>query len=80
MAHHVLCNRHVVVDLAIVYLESQADEVGEDCSGAGFGLDGRCELARFGPHDWETVGDSGLVKGSCFFYKMRVRMIANVMR
>lgn len=64
MSDHGLCNCHIVVDLSVVDLKLQADEVGQDCGTAGHGLDRRCALAGFGPHDWEAAEKNGSVKSS----------------
>jgi hypothetical protein len=31
VAHHLLGNGHVMIDLAVVYLELETNEVGQDC-------------------------------------------------
>lgn len=56
MPHHLLRDRHVVVDLPVVHLEVQPDEVGQDGRAARLRFDGRGALARFGGFDGEAVG------------------------
>ena len=45
VAHHVLRNAYVVVDLAVVHLKDQADKVGQDGRRSRLRLDGRDSLA-----------------------------------
>jgi len=73
MPNHIFCDGHVVVDLAIVYLELEADKVGEDGRGSGLGPNGRNLLSCLGTDDRETVtgqlvGSGGISTGSrcCF--------------
>lgn len=51
MSHHVLGDSHVVVDLAIVYLELETDKVGEDGGRSCLGSDGGDLLAWLGAND-----------------------------
>ena len=55
VSDHVFSYRHLVVDLAIVHGELEADEAGEDRGGSRLGLDGFGPLAGLGADDWETV-------------------------
>jgi hypothetical protein len=55
MPDHVLGDGHVVVHLAIVHLELEADEVGQDGGGARLRPDRLELLARRGPCDGETT-------------------------
>ena len=55
MPHHILCYPHIVVDLAIVHLENEADKVGEDSCAARLRLDGRSTLSRLGANDWKSA-------------------------
>ena len=50
MSNHIFCDGHVVVDLAIVYLELETDKVGEDGRGSGLGSDGGDLLSPLPPH------------------------------
>jgi len=60
VSDHVLCYPHIVVDLAVVHLEDQADEIGQDGRAAGLRLDRGRALAGFRSHYRETM-----VRGSC---------------
>lgn len=56
MAHHVLGDDHIVVDLAIVDLELEAHEVGQDGCGSCLCSDGHNLLSRLWSDDWESGG------------------------
>jgi len=55
VADHLLGDGQVVVDLAVVDLELEADKGGQDRGGAGLGPDGHHLLAHFGADDGETA-------------------------
>ena len=55
MPDHVLRYLHIVVDLAVVYLEDEADKVGQNSCTPGLCLDGLCSFARLRADDRETV-------------------------
>lgn len=55
MADHVLGDSDVVIDFAVVDLEDEADEVGQDGGTAGLCLDRGSALAGLGAHDRKTV-------------------------
>ena len=61
MADHVLGNGHVVVDLAVVDLEREADEVGKDGGGACLGADRGRVLALLNLGESETVEGAKLL-------------------
>lgn len=52
---HVLGYPHIVVDLAVVHLEDEADKVGEDGCAAGLRLDRGCTLSSFRADNRETT-------------------------
>lgn len=55
MSHHILRHRELMIDLAIVHLELEAHEVGQDGRGARMRLDGWSGgLTRLRPYYWET--------------------------
>lgn len=54
MADHFLCYPHIVIDLAVVHLEDESDEVGENGCAAGLSLDWRCALSWLCANDGET--------------------------
>lgn len=56
MAHHVLGDEHVVVDLAVVDLELEPDEVGQDGRRARLRADGGDFLAGCRALDREAGG------------------------
>ena len=49
--YHILGDSDIVVDLAVVDLENEADKVRQNCCAACLGLDWRCSLAWFWSHD-----------------------------
>lgn len=55
MPHHLLGDSQVNVVLAVVYLELEADKVGQDGGGPGLGADGSDLLAGLGALDGESV-------------------------
>jgi hypothetical protein len=55
MPHHVLRDRHLIVDLAIVNLEGQANKVGQNGRRSCLRSDRRRPLAYGNLNDWETV-------------------------
>lgn len=55
MADHVLGDDDVVVHLAVVHLELEADEAGQDGGGPRLRADGLDLLAGLGTHDREAV-------------------------
>ncbi len=55
MPNHVLCDRHIMVDLPVVDLELQSYKVRQYGSGAGLSLDWRSFLAWDGTDNWETL-------------------------
>lgn len=61
MAHHVLGDGHVVVDLAVVDLELEPYEVGQD--GRGTGL--RADWYDLLPGLWSDNGETGDMVGKC---------------
>lgn len=63
MAHHILRDRDLVVDLAVVDLEAQSHKVRQDRGPARLGPDRRCFLAGFETWDWKSV-EWGLVGGA----------------
>ena len=72
MPNHILRYPHIVVDFAVVDLEDEADEVGEDGGASGLGFDGWASLAGFGADDWKTgwvlvggLGEGWSVWGWC---------------
>lgn len=54
VADHILRYPDIVVDLAIVHLEDEADEVGQDRGTARLGLDWWYSLAWLWSRDWES--------------------------
>lgn len=54
VAHHLLGDQDLQVVLAIVDLELQSNEVGEDGGGAGLRLDRGDPLAGLGPYNGES--------------------------
>lgn len=54
MAHHLLGNGHVMINLAVVHLELEADKVRQDGSRPRLCPNGRDPLSRFRAHDWES--------------------------
>ena len=48
MSHHILSDRHIVVDLPIVHLELEPDEVGQDGGAPRLRFDRDDTLAGFG--------------------------------
>jgi len=55
MSDHVLCYAHIVVDLAIVNLEDEADKGGENGCASGLRLDWRHTLALLWSYNGKTV-------------------------
>lgn len=64
MSNHIFRYPDVVVDLAVVDLEDEADEIRQDRGTAGLGFDWRCALASFWSYDWKTVEVSSVRIGS----------------
>ena len=62
MAHHLLGNGHVMVDLTVVYLELETNEVRQDGCRTGLGPNRRNLLAWLGPYDRES-GGTGISAG-----------------
>lgn len=63
MPHHLLRDRHFIVDLPVVHLEPEPDEIGQDRRAARLRFDGGRALAWFRGHDGEAGGrDDG---GQC---------------
>jgi hypothetical protein len=60
VSHHVFCYPDILIALAVVYLENQADEVREDRRSSGLRLDGRHTLTSLRPDYRQTV--RGLVE------------------
>jgi hypothetical protein len=58
MSNHILCDRYIVVYLPIVYLKLEAHKIWKYRRRSRLGLDRRNPLTRFGPHDWEAIGDT----------------------
>ena len=58
MSHHVFRYPHIGVNLAIVYLENQADKVGKNCRGSRLSLDRRHTLTSLWPDYGQTGGIS----------------------
>ena len=56
VAHHVLRNRHVMVDLAVVHLKLQPDEIRQNGRAARLCLDGRRTLPCWRANYIQTVG------------------------
>lgn len=54
MSHHLLGNGHVMVDLAVVHLELEPHEVGENGSRPGLGPDRGNLLSWLGPYNRES--------------------------
>ena len=55
MPNHLLGNSQVDIVFAVVHLELETDEVGQDGGGPGLGADGGDLLAGFGALDGETI-------------------------
>lgn len=55
MAHHFFCDRHIIVDLAIVYLELESHKIWQYGSATGLGFDRRDTLAWC----WTDYGKTG---------------------
>jgi hypothetical protein len=64
MAHHVLGDDHIVVDLAIVDLELEAHEVGQDGCGSCLCSDRHNLLSRLWSDNWESGGMGSVRVGS----------------
>lgn len=68
MSHHIFGYPHILVGLAVVYLENQANKVGENGRSSRLCLDRRHTLARLWPNYRQTVGvlliKTALVKGN----------------
>lgn len=56
MPHHLLRDRHIIVDLPIMHLELEPDEIRQDRRAARLRFYWGCALASFGDDDWQTVG------------------------
>lgn len=56
MPHHLLRDRHIIVDLPIMHLELEPDEIRQDRRGARLRFYRGCSLARFGDDDGQTLG------------------------
>ena len=56
MPHHILRDGHIMIDLAIVHLEFQPHEIGQDGRGACLGFDGCLAFAGFGAYDGKALG------------------------
>jgi hypothetical protein len=54
VAHHLLGNGHVMVDLAVVHLELKTNEVGQNGCRSRLGPDWRNPLSWLRPHDGES--------------------------
>ena len=54
MSYHLFCDRHVVVDLPVVYLKFEADEVREYCGRSSHGFDWYDTLAGLWTDNGET--------------------------
>jgi len=52
VAHHLLSNGHLMVDLAIVNLELEPNKIGKNSSRSRLCPDWRNLLAGFRPHKW----------------------------
>lgn len=79
MSDHIFCDSHVVVDLAIVYLEFETDKVGEDGGRSCLRSDGRNFLAWLGTDNWETSGDRMLVNWELGVERARKASLRNDM-
>jgi hypothetical protein len=55
VSHHILCYPNILIALAVVHLENQADEVREDRRSSGLRLDGRHTLPSLRPDYRQTV-------------------------
>ncbi len=55
MPHHILCNRHIMVDLPVVNLKFQAYEIRQDGGGASLCFDWGDLFASFRADDGEAV-------------------------
>jgi hypothetical protein len=55
VSHHVFCYPDILIALAVVHLENQADEVREDRRSSGLRLDGRHTLTSLRPDYRQTV-------------------------
>jgi hypothetical protein len=55
VSHHVLCYPDILIALAVVHLENQADEVREDRRSSGLRLDGRHTLTSLRPDYRQTA-------------------------
>lgn len=64
VAHHLLGNGHVMVDLAIVHLELEANKVGQDGGRSRLSPDRRSFLSWLGPHDREPMQAMSRQSGS----------------
>lgn len=54
MPHHILRDRHLVVDLPVMHLELQPHEIRQDGGGSRLGFYRRCALARLRADDGES--------------------------
>jgi predicted Fe-S protein YdhL (DUF1289 family) len=55
VSHHVFCYPDILIALAVVHLENQADEVREDRRSSGLRLDGRHTLTSLRPDYRQTA-------------------------
>ena len=60
MPHHLLRDRHIIVDLPVMHLELEPDEIRQDRRAARLRFYRGCTLAGFGSDDWEAVGGDWL--------------------
>ena len=66
MSHHVFCYPNILIALAVVHLENQADEVGENRRSPRLRLDGRHALASLRP-DYRQTARGLVVENTAMF-------------
>lgn len=73
VSDHILCYAHIVVDLAIMNLEDEADKVGKNGCASGLRLDRRDTLAGLWSYNGKTVKER--LSGPWCMCKWRIVML-----
>lgn len=81
MPDHILRYPNIIIDLAIVHLENQADKVGQNSRAPRLGLDGWYSLSSFRTDDWEARAWSVVMEmaySRCGYVRHNVRSCAEL--
>lgn len=79
VSDHILRYPHIVIYLAIVDLEDEAHEGGENGCASGLRLDGRDALASLRYHNGETVKGFDVLLESLFFADPTIAFVVGML-